>query len=232
MLRKRERLSATEEEPIAALDHLRAERHETKMRALEEMDDLLLAISHEIYTPHLKKWLFFIHHDRDSTGRLGNDDKTSSNDIGPFSGIQALHKPRSMENLAPPSIANKEISQVRAKLRSVKRTTTSRPTSAGGKDVKSGPAGHNELAGPLVERAKTTAGGEFDKNADCPSLMSSTDPSTTPQQSFRRNRRAKAALKAIPPHLQSTSPHRREITEESFKPSRGTDADLMDYIEC
>lgn len=76
---------------MAALDHLRAERHKTEMRVLEKMDDLLLAISHEIYTPHSKKWLFFIHYDRDSIGRLGNDDKTSSNDIGPFSGIQALH---------------------------------------------------------------------------------------------------------------------------------------------
>lgn len=49
--------------------------------------------------------------------------------------FEPLRKPRSLENLCPPKLVENEISQVRTRLRSVKRPSTSHPTSTEGRNV-------------------------------------------------------------------------------------------------
>jgi hypothetical protein len=167
----------------------------------------------------------------------------------PISGIQALHKPRSLENLASAQAADNEISKVRAKLRSVNRPTSLQPTSIDRRNVGSDVAGHknkpsqdslerqdilSELDDLLVgalEKVKTTAGDELDENADITASTSSADQSSTPQTSFRRYSLSRPSLASGHSRLHSTSCHQRSTTEESVALESSTNTDPIGYIE-
>jgi hypothetical protein len=179
-------------------------------------------------------------------------DMTAGNNLGSdklIPSFEPLRKPRSLENLAPPKSAENEISHVRARLRSVKRPTTSHPTSTEGRNVEFDTTGHktkpsqdsldgrdilNELNGLLIgalERAKTDESDGLAENAENPTKISSTDQSTTPQPSLRHQSKERASSAPSQSRLHSTSSHRRSTTEESFKPNSNTNADPVDYIE-
>jgi hypothetical protein len=163
--------------------------------------------------------------------------------------LEPLRKLRSLENLVPPKSVEDEISKTRARLRSVKRPSTSYPTSTEGRSVGSDSAGDknkpsqdsfddqnilNELDDLLIgalERAKTAAGNEFAETTNNTTSKSFPDESTTPQQSFCSHSKARASSAADQSRLHTMSCHRRSPSKEPFMHDNNTDTDALDYID-
>jgi hypothetical protein len=172
---------------------------------------------------------------------------TGDNNVIPD--LETLRKPRSLENLAPPQSAGNEISQARARLRSVKRPTASHSLPIEERNVRSdttkqkkvpnqnSPDSHdilNELDGLLIgalRRVKTAAREDSAETAPNNALTSFRDQSTAPQPSLTYHNEARASLTAGMSRLHSTSRHRRNATNEPFTSNNNTGTDPQHYIK-